>query len=203
VNATIDNTTVADARAAFAEYKALKAASKPFTEAATRLTIVLDQLVAEHTGFGGTFLDLVEAQAKRGYRPTFREAGNDAIKVLADVYDYCAAARGLESSYRPEQKKGTYHLLDDFGVYKATIKRNFHDNDRGPEHDETRRLLARRTQRYTLPELEVLFGWLWTSHDECVVEHDDECSQIEAYTAAQKIARGEAAIAHLEALKRL
>lgn len=103
MDTTIDNVTAADARLAFDEYKSLKFASKDYTEAASRLTILLDRLVADHTGFGGTFLDLVEAQKKHGYRPTFREAGNEAVAVLADVYDYCASARGLEPSYRPDR----------------------------------------------------------------------------------------------------
>lgn len=102
MNGIIDNTTAADARLVFEEYKTLKSASKDFTEAASRLTAILDRLVVENTGFGGTFLDLVDAQKNHGYRPTFRESGNEAVAVLAEVYDYCAAARGLEASYRPE-----------------------------------------------------------------------------------------------------
>lgn len=67
-----------------------------------RLFTLLNDLVRQHTGFSGSFSDLVLAQESNGYRPTFREAGNEAIAVLADAYDICAAARGLEASYRPE-----------------------------------------------------------------------------------------------------
>lgn len=198
------NATASSARYAFNEYLASKSALKDYTEETSHLIGLLDRLVREHTGFGGSFLDLVEAQQKHGYRPTFRERGDDAIGVLADAYDYCASARRLEPSYRPERGPvavKTYHLLKDFGVYKATIVRNFHDNDRGREYDHVRGLLARRTQRYTVAELEELFGWLWTSHDECVVGNTDDFSPVEVYTSAQKISRGEAAIAELEALK--
>lgn len=206
MNATITNTTVADARAAFAEYKALKTAGGDYTDVATNLTILLDRLVVDHTGFAGTFLDLVEAQKNHGYRPTFRESGNDAVRVLADVYDYCAAARGLEPSYRPEAGlpfvdpvEPTFHLLKDFGVYKSLLVKNFSDNDRGPEHDEARHLLTRRTQRYTPSELEVLFDYLWTAHDDCVSENPEDYTALEVYNARRKIENGEAAKNLLEA----
>lgn len=174
-----------------------------------RLFTILNDLVRNHTGFAGTFSDLVLAQESHGYRPTFRESGNDAVRVLADVYDYCAAARGLEPSYRPEAGlpfvdpvEPTFHLLKDFGVYKATLAKNFADNDRGPEHDEFRRLIARRTQRYTISELDVLFGFLWTSSDECTASNGfDDYSSLEVWTAAEKIKRGEAVLDRLEALK--
>jgi hypothetical protein len=74
-----------------------------YQESQSRLSDLLDRLVAEHTGFSGTFTDLVEAQKKHGYRPTFRESGNEAVSVLADAYDYVANLWCLEPSYRPER----------------------------------------------------------------------------------------------------
>lgn len=65
----------------------------------------LDALVRQETGFGGSFVDLVEAQRTNGYRPSFYEKGNEAIAVLADAYDYVAGLWGLpETSYRPERQ---------------------------------------------------------------------------------------------------
>lgn len=66
----------------------------------------LDRLVAQETGFGGSFTDLVEAQRKNGYRPSFYEKDNPAVAVLADAYDFVATLWGLPlTSYRPEQVK--------------------------------------------------------------------------------------------------
>ena len=84
----------------------------------------------------------------------------------------------------------TYHLLKDFGVYKATLKKNFYDNDRGPEHDHTQALLEKRTQRYTADELELLLAWLWTSADDCVCDYPDEANPLQVWTAQNKIANG-------------
>ena len=94
----------------------------------------------------------------------------------------------------------TYHLLHDIGIYKATVSRNFRDNDRGAEYDHVRDLLARRTQRYTIDELRELAGFFWTSHDECVLGNTCDFSQIEVYTAARKVENGEAAIAKIDRL---
>ncbi|NBX24276.1 MAG: hypothetical protein EBR52_09320 [Microbacteriaceae bacterium] len=97
----------------------------------------------------------------------------------------------------------TYHLLHDIGIYKATVVRNFRDNDRGREYDHVRDLLAKRTQRYTLAELRELSGFFWTSHDECVVEcgGDDGFSAVQVYVSARKIEAGEAAIQVIEQLE--
>ena len=84
----------------------------------------------------------------------------------------------------------TYHLLKDFGVYKATLKKNFFDNDLGPEHDTTLALLEKRTQRYTADELELLLAWLWTSADDCVCDYPDEANPLQVWTAENKIANG-------------
>lgn len=81
-----------------------RALARQFNDACQRLTELLDALVANVTGFGGTFCDLLDAQRKNGYRPTFREKGRPEVAVLADCYDYFAGLWGLaEKSYRPER----------------------------------------------------------------------------------------------------
>jgi hypothetical protein len=75
-----------------------------FAAASNSLNDHLDRLVAQETGFGGSFIDLVEAQRKNGYRPSFYEKDNPAVAVLADAYDFVATLWGLPlTSYRPEQ----------------------------------------------------------------------------------------------------
>jgi hypothetical protein len=107
----------------------------------------------------------------------------------------------MSNRHPADEAMNTYHLLRDLGIYKATVVRNFRDNDRGPEFDGVRELLARRTQQYTVDELLALSGFFWTAHDECVVDHCEEFSGVEVYTATRKIEAGEAAIARLRKLE--
>ncbi len=89
-----------------------RALREDYGRAVGLLTKLLDRLVVEHTGFSGTFTDLVEAQRSHGYRPTFREKGNEAVAVLADVYDFVAGLWGLpETSYRPERQVAKVELI--------------------------------------------------------------------------------------------
>ena len=179
---------------------------KRYFEAQASLLEGLDAVIKSKTGFAGSFAALVDAQRLHGYVPTIRPDGDDELAVLADAYDFAVERQALPSEcYRGVQaqaaKPRTVHLLDDLGVYKATLKRNFADNDRGAEFDRDRELLARRTQRYTLEEAEVLLGWCSTSHDDCVDENPEDYSPIEVYTARQKLLRRDDAVARLEALK--
>lgn len=84
---------------------------------------LLDTLVTRETGFAGSFCELVDAQRKHGYRPSFYEKGNEAVAVLADAYDYVAGLWGLpEKSYRPER----------FEIKRIAISpesSNYNDND--------------------------------------------------------------------------
>lgn len=90
----------------------------------------------------------------------------------------------------------TYHLLHDIGLHKRSVKASFQNNDRsGPEAEVVRELLARRTQRYTLAELQALSGWFWTAHDECVDENPEDYSHVEVHTSRRKMSDGEGAIA--------
>jgi hypothetical protein len=94
-----------------------------------------------------------------------------------------------------------YHLFRNFGVYKSTIRRNFEDNDRGPEYDPVKELLAKRTQSYTLPEIRLLFGFLWTAHDECVLANSDDYGSLQVWNARQKVQFGEETVRKLESLE--
>lgn len=183
-----------------------RALREEYGRAVDRLIKFLDRLVVEHTGFH-SFLDLLEAQRSHGYRPSFYEKGNEAIAVLADAYDYVATLWGLpEKSYRPEQPKQVekkYHLLNDLDVRKATIAKNYFNNPLGQDRDwrHVEGLLARRTQWYTLREIEDLICWLSSSHDDCVDANDVEYTAIEVYTSRKRIEACQNAQARLEALK--
>lgn len=97
-----------------------KTLARQFNDACLRLSSLLDDLVANATGFGGTFCDLLDAQRKNGYRPTFRERGRPEVAVLADCYDYFAGLWGLaETSYRPERKVSSVRVPATF----------YHDHD--------------------------------------------------------------------------
>jgi hypothetical protein len=95
-----------------------------------------------------------------------------------------------------------FHLLRDVGMYKATVKRSFESNDRGPEFDGVAELLRRKTQSYTLAELRDLAGFFWTAHDECVDENPEEYSPVEVYTSRRKMATGWEAVARIDALEK-
>lgn len=90
-----------------------------YAAATNSLNDHLDRLVAVETGFGGSFTDLVEAQRKNGYRPSFYEKDNPAVAVLADAYDFVATLWGLPlTSYRPEQSSAA-----------TTYRRVWNDNE--------------------------------------------------------------------------
>lgn len=93
-----------------------------------------------------------------------------------------------------------HHLFKDFGVYKATLKKNFKDNDRPAELNHVAELLARRTQWYTTTELRQLFGFLWTAHDECVDSNPEEYHHLQVRASREKIRFGEEAVAKLDRL---
>jgi hypothetical protein len=82
-----------------------------------------------------------------------------------------------------------WHLTNDWGINKDVLKRNFEDNDRGPEFELDGQLIFQRGQNYTLPEICVMLGWLTTSHDDCVLDCPEEYSALEVYQVKQKIKR--------------
>jgi hypothetical protein len=94
----------------------------------------------------------------------------------------------------------TFHLQYDVGIYKATLKRNFYDNDRGPELDPVKVLIERPGQYYTLAELDLLKGFFCTAHDECVAENPEDYTALEVSVVRRKLATVDAALARLAAL---
>jgi hypothetical protein len=93
-----------------------------------------------------------------------------------------------------------WHLLHDVGMYKATVKRNFFDNDRGKEFDHVAALLREKRQRYTLAELRELAGFFHTAHDDCVVDNPDEYTALQVYISTRKVQASEDAQARLAKL---
>lgn len=108
------------------------------------------------------------------------------------------AIREAKVKWSPSKR---WHLLRDVGMYKATVKRNFYDNDRGPELDHVAELLKRRTQFYTVAELTALSGFFVTAHDECVWDNPDEFEPLQRYVSIQKCRAAEAALARLAKLQ--
>jgi len=103
-----------------------------FAAASNSLNDHLDRLVAQETGFGGSFIDLVEAQRKNGYRPSFYEKDNPAVAVLADAYDFVATLWGLPlTSYRPEQPKPLPVCVSTFPAGLPPLPACIRDDKRG------------------------------------------------------------------------
>lgn len=97
-----------------------------------------------------------------------------------------------------QAKQGMYHLLDDLGIYKSSLKRSFYNNygDRlfsggEPEAFKARDLLERRGQLYTLEEVEHLSGYLSSAHDNCVSDNPDDYSHVEVWAAERNIRNAE------------
>lgn len=98
------------------------------------------------------------------------------------------------------------HLKNDLGINKATIWRSYeNDGEHLPseEHtergfDELRRLLDRRTQRYTKEECSVLVDCYLSSHDYCVLDNSDDFLPIEVYQANEKYGRFNEALEKLK-----
>lgn len=96
-----------------------------------------------------------------------------------------------------------YHLLNVFSIRKQRIKNCIPENDDDAAHQKARDLLARRGQRYTLDEIEHLFGYLWTSHHECVNANPDDYIALEVLSANGMLESGAEAIKKLKGLKEL
>lgn len=95
-----------------------------------------------------------------------------------------------------------YHLQKDFAVYKTLLKINFGRGIREREkQNEVRTLLNRRTQSYTLNELDSLFVYLWTDHDERVVRSPHSYLPIQVYTANKLIRFGQLVKSSVERLR--
>ena len=87
-----------------------------------------------------------------------------------------------------------YHLSVDLGLNKQALKRSFEENYGEYSSDEIKErgldlvkfLLNKPTQRYTANEVQLLVEAYWTAHDECVLDNEDDYSNIEVYHAQKK-----------------
>lgn len=99
------------------------------------------------------------------------------------------------------------HLLNDLGVYKASLKAKFYRDfgERVKDGDEhairARDLLERRGQLYTLEECYVLAGYLVSSHDVCVLDNPDDYSKVEYWTSQVNEAKCNQILDFLDKLK--
>lgn len=91
-----------------------------------------------------------------------------------------------------------YHLKNDLGLHKQVLKSIFKDNysticeDEKAERglDIVEALLNRRGQGYTADEvLELINTTYYTAHDECVLENEEDYSNIEVHTSSKKGAK--------------
>ena len=88
----------------------------------------------------------------------------------------------------------TILLTNDLKIQKSTIKRIINESceglhsddivDRG--FDKAMDLLNRRGLVYSLDEASFLINYYLTSHDECVMENEDEYIALEVYRAKSK-----------------
>ena len=97
--------------------------------------------------------------------------------------------------------------LKDFGMNKTSLLKNFKaDEYVGYEGVETdRELLQRKTQYYTLEEMQTLIGLMTTSHDWCVYDTQHRScwywTDLQIYQVNQKFARQDKAIRILKTIK--
>jgi hypothetical protein len=91
----------------------------------------------------------------------------------------------------------TYHLKNDLGLNKSTIKRLHEEAGRydyasateyPEQYKEAGELLNRRTQRYTKKEILKFIDYYITSHDDCVMDNLGlgEFSGIKEYQSQMK-----------------
>jgi hypothetical protein len=96
-----------------------------------------------------------------------------------------------------------FHILNDLGFSKNSIKKqiaeHMHYMGNSPEADErgltkANDLISIRTQMSTGDEFECMVAWYFTSHDECVLDNQEDYSPVEVYQSKQKMYRYESAI---------
>ena len=88
----------------------------------------------------------------------------------------------------------TVHLTNDLKIQKSTLKRIINDSCEGlPTIDIVERklnkamdLLNRRGLVYTLQEAEFLIDYYLTSHDECIINNEDDYNGLEVHRAKSK-----------------
>jgi hypothetical protein len=91
-----------------------------------------------------------------------------------------------------------YHLKNDLGLHKQVLKNIFKEaysevlEDERVERglDLVEGLLNRRGQGYTADEvLEIINTAYFTAHDECVLDNEDDYSNVEVATSQKKEAK--------------
>ena len=96
-----------------------------------------------------------------------------------------------------------FHILKDLGFSKNSIKKKIAEHmdymGNSPEADErgltkANSLISSRTQMYTEDEFECMVAWYFTSHDECVLDNQEDYSPVEVYQSKQKMYRYESAM---------
>lgn len=88
----------------------------------------------------------------------------------------------------------TIHLTNDLKIQKSTIKRIINESCEGLHSDDivergfdkAMDLLNRRGLVYTLQEAEFLIDYYLTSHDECIINNEDDYIALEVYRAKSK-----------------
>ena len=88
-----------------------------------------------------------------------------------------------------------YHLKNDLGLHKQVLKNIFKEHygdickDEKAERglDLVEGLLTRRGQEYTAAEvLDIINTAYFTAHDECVIENEEEYTNVEVATSKKK-----------------
>jgi hypothetical protein len=95
-----------------------------------------------------------------------------------------------------------FHILNDLGINKNSINKKIKEElnemsiDEAIERGLTKanELISIRTQMYSSDECECLMAWYFTSHDECVIDNQEEYNALEVYQSKQKMHRYERAL---------
>lgn len=88
----------------------------------------------------------------------------------------------------------TVHLTNDLKIQKSTLKRIINDSCDGlssddiveRKFDKAMDLLNRRGLVYTSQEAEFLIDYYFTSHDECIINNEDDYNGLEVHRAKSK-----------------
>lgn len=100
------------------------------------------------------------------------------------------------------------HILDDLGISKISIKKKIKEELKQMSMDEAiesglsiaNELIDKHTWLYSIDECECLIAWYITSHDECVIDNQDEYNALQVYQSKEKMYRYESAIKKIKSL---
>jgi len=95
-----------------------------------------------------------------------------------------------------------FHILNDLGISKISVKKKIKEElsemsiDEAIERglDRANELIDIHTWLYTADECECLIAWYFTSHDECVVDNEEEYNALQVYQSKEKMYRYERAL---------